>query len=986
MCSPAFADQLTLRLDPGSSPSDIRDGSGIARFSTAEAQYPGRAGDPAIPCRVYKVLLPPDADMATVKTVILNSATEIAAEGLDVQPVPPPATWDGKRVITVWPEGEPIVDGRNTRIYASDALFPESPVKDVTSGQMRAWKIVEVPVALFQFNPAQKVLYRLKELELSIEYATESPEPATPLNFTDTVFEDQIREATVNYDSAAPAYHRAAGALPATDARYVIITTASIVSNSTQLANFVDSKEGQGFTVQVVTGATWGGGTGNTAAENIRSWLVANAASLNIEYVLLIGNPTPASGDVPMKMLWPRYNETWETGYRDAPSDYYYADLTGDWDLDNDGVYGEWGDDFGTGGVDRNWDVLVGRIPFYGNYTHLDGILAKLIAYTDEAPDQQAWRKKVLLPMEPSDGSTPGYHLGEAIKNSIVVPMGDWGYHRVYDDDYGLSPAPETVPCTVDNVTNAWNGSEFGAIFWWTHGSAQSAASVMDLSHAATLDDGYPGFTFQCSCLNAYPEDSSNLAYSLLRNGAVNTVGASRVSWYSPGQTSYAGSPSNAGMTYEYALRLISSGLSSAEALFGLKQTVYPNCAEWWMNWAVFNIYGDPSQKLLAACTDDADCDDGLFCNGEEACMSGVCAAGSPPCTDDTPVCDETNDRCVECLNNSDCSDSLFCTGVETCRTNECVGGTAPCGGDPDLPYCYEAGERCVECLQHAHCSPGYRCVGNVCAARGTLSIDKATVKAGKTRGTDSLQFSGSLNATEADLLAAVGGLATVTISAAYVPDPDETTFTFPVEAAFISKGKYKSPKVAAGPQLSLQIDTVKGTVKFSAKNADLTGVACPIGVEIQFDDYAAVTQLSEAVVNGTKPCPLPLMMGVMDSLDVLKMKATKGSTPGTDSISVSGTFTIDGAINPALPVIITLGPDTFTVPGALFEESGGQYGCKSADSGSGLVTAKFDTAKCTYSISIRNAALSGSGSVAFGINVFGNALTGETIALPPGF
>ena len=61
------------------------------------------------------------------------------------------------------------------------------------------------------------------------------------------------------------------------------------------------------------------------------------------------------------------------------------------------------------------------------------------------------------------------------------------------------------------------------------------------------------------------------------------------------------------------------------------------------MNWTVFNVYGDPSQTLMG-CSDDDDCDDGLFCNGEEACMSGVCAAGTPPCTGDTPACDEAGD------------------------------------------------------------------------------------------------------------------------------------------------------------------------------------------------------------------------------------------------------------------------------------------------------------------------------------------------------
>jgi hypothetical protein len=271
------------------------------------------------------------------------------------------------------------------------------------------------------------------------------------------------------------------------------------------------------------------------------------------------------------------------------------------------------------------------------------------------------------------------------------------------------------------------------------------------------------------------------------------------------------------------------------------------------------------------------------------------------------------------------------------------------------------------------------------------MVVTKATVKAGKARGLDSISLTGSLNATGVNLAAAIGRTVTVTIASAYIPAPGSITYRFQVPAASISGGRYTSPKVAsvnkANPVTSFSLDTIKGTMKFAAKNVNLTGLKCPITFRVEFGDYAAEKQLNEDIVNGTKPCPLSLVMGVMDSLDVLKMTAKKGTTPGTDSVSISGTFTIDGSISPANSVVITLGSDTFTVPGAKFVGSSGVYSCKSAESGNGFITAKFDTVKCTFSISIMNAAVSGSGNVAFGINVFGNPLLKSgTIALPLGF
>ncbi len=344
----------------------------------------------------------------------------------------------------------------------------------------------------------------------------------------------------------------------------------------------------------------------------------------------------------------------------------------------------------------------------------------------------------------------------------------------------------------------------------------------------------------------------------------------------------------------------------------------------------------------------------------------------------------------TECLTDGDCpDDSLYCTGAPTCTNNECGFAAGPCVGAQ--PICDEGGDRCVECLNKSHCDPGYICTGNACVPRGTMQASSVKLKAGKTANTDVMKLTGSLDATGADLAGAIGGTLTVTIEAAYIPAPGSITFTFQVPSASVNKGKYTSPKVAlvnkTDPVTSFSLDTASGAMKFSAKNVDLTGLACPITFRVQFGDYAAETRLSEVIVNGTRPCPLPLVMGVMDSLEALKVSGKKGTTPGADSVSISGTFTIDGSINPASPVVITLGSDTFTVPGGQFLENSGTYGCKSVDSGNAYISAKFDTVKCTYSIQIKGADVSGSGNVSFGINVFGNPLqVSGGVTLPLGF
>ena len=81
-------------------------------------------------------------------------------------------------------------------------------------------------------------------------------------------------------------------------------------------------------------------------------------------------------------------------------------------------------------------------------------------------------------------------------------------------------------------------------------------------------------------------------------------MGATRVSWYYVGQTDFAGTASNSGMTYEYAKRLIGNDMKSAGyALHDMKQTLTPGS---WMNFTGFCLYGDPEVSIMSVVVEDA--------------------------------------------------------------------------------------------------------------------------------------------------------------------------------------------------------------------------------------------------------------------------------------------------------------------------------------------------------------------------------------------
>jgi len=219
--------------------------------------------------------------------------------------------------------------------------------------------------------------------------------------------------------------------------------------------------------------------------------------------------------------------------------------------------------------------------------------------------------------------------------------------------------------------------------------------TLFSILQNASLNDNYPAFTFQCSCTNGFPENSRNLQYALLVRGGIGTVSASRVSWFNVG-TGYGqfdGSSTNSGIGYEYVDRLTQS-MAAGEALYRAKLAVVGDIGtrnSRLMNQYDFNLYGDPS-LTIDGCGTDAECDDGLWCNGQERCVSGQCAAGAPvncndgnACTDD--ACDETLNRCTHpcgaagpgsaCCGNAVCEQEAVCNDECTDRDGDGYGSPA---------------------------------------------------------------------------------------------------------------------------------------------------------------------------------------------------------------------------------------------------------------------------------------------------------------------
>lgn len=135
----------------------------------------------------------------------------------------------------------------------------------------------------------------------------------------------------------------------------------------------------------------------------------------------------------------------------------------------------------------------------------------------------------------------------------------------------------------------------------------------------------------------------------------------------------------------------------------------------------------DPAAGCKAKpCGSDAACDDGVFCDGVERCVAGVCEPATPVVCDDgldctVDGCDEAMDRCAFRPNDAFCNDGLFCDGVEVCDASAgCLTTQAPTCDDANactVDSCSDAAGMCVTSIRDRD-SDGYSdgtCGGNDC-------------------------------------------------------------------------------------------------------------------------------------------------------------------------------------------------------------------------------------------------------------------------------
>lgn len=494
----------------------------------------------------------------------------------------------------------------------NDTYIPKKPYEFHGMGKIGYYSYAYIRFYPFLYCPINGSLVLYKNIEIRIDYKKD--ETFFQENIFNLKTEQLASRILANYDTISYPYKESTQ-FSNQHFPYVIITT----TPSQEYVNFLKNwrEITIGNPVKIVN-ISWieENYDGKDLEEKIRSFLIEKYTTWGIQYLLIVGG----TNYIPMRKCYPNKDDH---GFSStAYTDFYYADLTGNWDKDGDGFYGERYED----SPDFSPEIYVGRIPI-DDPAKVKNICQKII---DFEQDGGPWKKKALLlgailnfageDHNENYDKTDGAVLMETLKDN-VLRQNNFDIVTMYEKE-GMSPSIYdcNAPITGENVRDYWSEG-YSIVNWHAHGSpwdsirkywkyddgdgVPESDELSEPRFISTGDTSYltnekPSIVFSCSCKNAKP-DEGNLGVSILTQGGVAFVGATSTSWSTVGWQEINDGGIQT-IDYDFLNNFLNKDYSCGESLYNALFK-YFNDYDWWgwksyQNTYGFCLYGDPALSL----------------------------------------------------------------------------------------------------------------------------------------------------------------------------------------------------------------------------------------------------------------------------------------------------------------------------------------------------------------------------------------------------
>lgn len=444
------------------------------QFSTGERGYDSVrmnslenirvVGAPQVPVKLLNFIIPPGMDVDNISIV---SNTQILSNTYNLIPVQPQIPTSDE-----WQPG-PFVEPDST--YYTMSVYPPTSAEVLNYGYFDGnARIATIAIYPLQYMPQSKQIVLNSSIGFNLSFKASSQIAVYPAKRTSYLQEkyNSLLSSIVDNPDDIPMYYSqppSIGLLP-TEADYVIVAPAELIPS---FNDFVSWKAAKGIHIytksieEIIAQYPNGdqvvpGGIGiDDDAGSIRQYLFDQYSQHGLVYALLVGDNT--NSPIRYGYVYNNYNDE---NYV-IPTDLYFSDLTGNWNVDGDVNYGEPSDVAEVIG-----EIFVGRL---------------LVPSLAQNGDQfiENWTEKLI-----TYESNPGYGDDSYLTN-VVYAIADLavsnGYYPNDQIDllnlhgFQVTPMVENpqygtlgTPTGADVVTQINNGT--GIVSFYAHGNVSNVA------------------------------------------------------------------------------------------------------------------------------------------------------------------------------------------------------------------------------------------------------------------------------------------------------------------------------------------------------------------------------------------------------------------------------------------------------------------------------------------------------------------------------
>ncbi|MBU0518043.1 hypothetical protein KJ564_03790, partial [bacterium] len=475
----------------------------------------GKAGEPQLPWHSIKLLLPPGEEATGIRIEMADAV--LIGSGYLISPM------QEQVPLSSGPEFKQTAP--NPEIYNSDDIYPADVADHLTTQFLAGHGIALATLYPVIYQPLSGEVSYYPWIKVTIESGPTSKAQASHAQMLKRSQVMQTRvETMVDNPSASIIY----GPEQATDPESLDLLVISTDAFVPLYQDYIDYKTRSGYRTAVVTVSTIEATySGVDIQEQIRTCVIDYFSSYGISYLFLCGD----NEHIPARSLW---------CIDDAlPSDIYYAALDGNWNDDNDPLWGEPGEEdlfsevyVGRSCADSDIEIehVVNKFMKFQTEPVADEVETSLMTGEDLGWASWGWEYKEEVRLGSSNwgyttaGITPNFNVGQLYD----YPGSSWSAMS------DLLPLLNEGPVLVNHLGHAnWN-------YTLKFGSGQ--INDENFTNDGVNHNFFIGYSQGCICgdFAHFVADCILEHFTTIENGAVAFIGNSRYGWGSYGNTNGA--------------------------------------------------------------------------------------------------------------------------------------------------------------------------------------------------------------------------------------------------------------------------------------------------------------------------------------------------------------------------------------------------------------------------------------------------------------